>query len=489
MINRRIRRIGYVLLACFVLLFLQLNNLQVRQAPSLLDNPSNTPPGPDIWTLPRGDIYSADGLTLAYSTPTKDGYGELRVYPPATASLFADLTGYASVVESSNTGLEDEYDQYLAQHNSPASSLGQLLTQHQTTDDITITVSTALQQEAAAALGGQTGAVVAIDPQTGAVLAMYGNPTFNPNLFAVHDPSAVNKSYNALLSTGGLINYATAQAKAPGSTFKVVDSSAIYDHQPQLASHVFPVVHSIPLPDTAGQLLYNFAGEPCGGDLAEVFLRSCDTSFALVGQALGPQKLYDEASSFGFDSVPPLDLPGGEVAASNFPTPADLFGDVPGLMKSAIGQENVTATTLQMALVAAAIGDDGVVMAPHLLHQIVDDTGNVVETYKPHAWRRATSPATAQAVRTLMLGVTENPGGTAYGLFPSYLFPPVAAKTGTAQINGHGCGTYNWLIATAPAGPGQTPTVAVAAIVPIPPGTLVPRRRPVPRSPVLSSPR
>ncbi len=69
-----------------------------------------------------------------------------------------------------------------------------------------------------------------------------------------------------------------------------------------------------------------------------------------------------------------------------------------------------------------------------------------------------------------MLGVTENPSGTAYDMFPSYEFPPVAAKTGTAQINGLGCGTYNWLIATAPAGSGQTPTVAVAAIVPIPPG-------------------
>ena len=69
-----------------------------------------------------------------------------------------------------------------------------------------------------------------------------------------------------------------------------------------------------------------------------------------------------------------------------------------------------------------------------------------------------------------MLGVTENPDGTAYGVFPSYEFPPVAAKTGTAQINATGCGTYNWLIATAPAGPGETPTVAVAAIVPIPPG-------------------
>jgi len=470
MINRRIRWLGFVLMACFVLLFLQLNNFQVRQAQSLVNNPDNAVNLPDVWLLPRGDIYSADGSTLAYSKPTKDIYGELRIYPPATATLFADLTGYNSVADESATGLESEYFTYLSQHNSPASSLGQLLTQHKTTDDITLTVSTALQETAATALGGRTGAVVAIDPQTGAVLAMYGNPTYDPNQFAVHDPNAVNKSYNRLLNTGGLINYATAQARAPGSTFKVVDSSAIFDQAPQLATHLFKSVSSITLPDTAGVQLYNFAQEYCGGNLTQVFARSCDTSFALVGQSLGAQKLYTEAAAFGFDSVPPIDLPQGEAAASNFPTPREFAGDTPGLMKSAIGQENVTATTLQMALVAAGIADNGIIMAPHLLHQIVDNEGKVIETYQPHQWRRATSVSTATAVRTLMLGVTENPVGTAYGLFPSYVFPPVAAKTGTAQINGTGCGTYNWLIATAPAGPGQTPTVAVAAIVPIPPG-------------------
>jgi peptidoglycan glycosyltransferase len=124
-----------------------------------------------------------------------------------------------------------------------------------------------------------------------------------------------------------------------------------------------------------------------------------------------------------------------------------------------------------MALVAAGIADNGVIMTPHLLDKVIDGEGNLVETYQSHPWRRATSAATAAAVRQLMLGVTENPQGTAYGKFPPYLFPPVAAKTGTAQINAQGCGTYNWLIATAPAGAGETPTVAIAAIVPIPPGS------------------
>ena len=334
------------------------------------------------------------------SEPTKDGYGELRVYPPATATLFAGITGYESVAVGNATGLELEYNQFLTQHNTPSSTLGQLLTQHKTTDDITLTVSVALQQAAAEALAGRTGAVVAIDPRTGAILAMYGNPTFDPNVFAVHSGpkgesayDAVINSYNKLLRSPGdpLINYATAQAKAPGSTFKVVDSSAIFNRAPQIATQFFNSVSYVTLPETGGQRLYNFDGEYCGGSLAQVLLRSCDTAFALVGQRLGPEKLYLEASAFGFDAVPPIDLPQGEAAASNFPPPQDFAGDTPGLMKSAIGQEDVTATTLQMALVAAGIADNGVIMTPHLLDKIIDAQGNLVETYHPHAWRRATS--------------------------------------------------------------------------------------------------
>ena len=273
MINRRIRWFGFVLLACFVLLFLQLNNFQVRQAQTLVNSPDNAAAtgGPDEFALPRGDIYSSDNVVLAYSKASKDVYLEQRIYPPATATLFADLTGYESVAVGASTGLEAEYHQYLEQHTSPATTLGQLLTEHKTTDDVSLTVSVALQRTAAEALNGQTGAVVAIDPRNGAILAMYGNPTFNPNLFAVHNPNAVNKSYNELLNSGALINYATAQAKAPGSTFKTVDSSAIYDEQPVLANHFFRSVPSIILPDTANTPLYNFNGEYCGGNLAEVF--------------------------------------------------------------------------------------------------------------------------------------------------------------------------------------------------------------------------
>jgi len=109
-----------------------------------------------------------------------------------------------------------------------------------------------------------------------------------------------------------------------------------------------------------------------------------------------------------------------------------------------------------MALVAAGIADNGVIMAPHLLHQIVDNEGNVVEDLPASCLDPRHLPEHALAVRKLMLGSPRTPSGPAYGLFPPYQFPPVAAKTGTAQINGTGLRHVQLALATAPAGPGQT---------------------------------
>jgi peptidoglycan glycosyltransferase len=123
-----------------------------------------------------------------------------------------------------------------------------------------------------------------------------------------------------------------------------------------------------------------------------------------------------------------------------------------------------------MALVAAAIADNGIIMAPHVVDRAVNGYGETEFTYHPHVWRRATSALTAESVRHLMTGVTLTPGGTAQGLFAGWYAdggPTIAAKTGTAEPGANTCGTDNWLIALGPAADGQTPTVAVAAMVPV----------------------
>ncbi|MGO8875972.1 MAG: penicillin-binding transpeptidase domain-containing protein [Acidimicrobiales bacterium] len=480
--NSRVRRMGVVMLVCFALLFVQLANIQVRQARALDRNPLNAVTKPSPYFEPRGEIISADGYVLAMSRRTSDGYHYLRVYPSLTAEMFSDITGYyATAVEASPFGVEASYDQYLTQHETPITSLHDLLTQHSETDDVTLTVSERLQAVAMQALDAQTdgqsgGAVIALDPRNGAILAMYSNPSYDPNLLSVHNPAVVNAlaaKYNSLPNQENpLYDNAISALHPPGSTFKVITTSAIYDHDPALATRSYPDTDFYAFPNTGNppKTIHNYGYEFCGGDLATVLARSCDTSFSEIGNELGADSLASESQAFGFGSVPPIDIPGA--AASVFPPASaiDAPSASPYLGYSAIGQYDDNATVLQMALVAAGIADNGTIMAPHLVNKAVGSDGSTEFVYQPHAWLQATSAATAATVRQLMTGVTNNPVGTAYGLFQGYYsmgLPTAAAKTGTAEPGGSQCGTYNWLIAMAPAAPGQTPSVVVAAMVPV----------------------
>jgi peptidoglycan glycosyltransferase len=221
------------------------------------------------------------------------------------------------------------------------------------------------------------------------------------------------------------------------------------------------VLSSTELPET-NSVLHNFDSERCGGPLATILAVSCDTAYALIGIQLGARNLSLEAAAFGFNKTPPLDLPSGEVDQATFPTYSELEGNSPFVAYSAIGQFDVTETALQDALVAAGIANNGVIMAPHLLSRVVDGDGTPVYTFRPHKWRTATSPTTASQVRTLMLGVVTNGTAATVG-FPANL--DVAAKTGTAETGATGC-SATWLVATAPAGPYDVPTIAVSAVLP-----------------------
>ena len=444
---------------CFVLLFLQLNNLQIREAPSLRAN-RNEPPSTPVATWyqnPRGEILAADGTVLAESVHTAQGYQ--RHYPDGP--LYADVTGYYDATAESSTGLEEQYDGYLLEHQSSASDLNQLLTQQASVDSVVTTISSHVQAVAERAFGGLLGAVVAIDPTTGAIEAMYSNPSFDPNGLSSLDAPTASKYYSSLnpnSSASPLVNGVTQFRLQPGSTFKVITTSAIYDHDPSVALITWPNQSFIHLPQTT-KTLQNYAGESCGGSLANALAVSCDTAYAQIGMDLGAQNLADEANSFGFNKVPPIDLPGA--GAAYFPPAATIAGNKPVTAYSAIGQENVQETPLQDALVAAGIADEGKIMVPHLMARIVSDTGQLVTTFQPSVWQTATSASTADKVRNLMLGVVS--GGTAAGVFPSSL--DVAAKTGTAETGASGC-SADWMIATGPAGAGQTPKIAVAAVLP-----------------------
>ncbi len=472
--ERRIRRLGIAMIVCFAALFVQLNHIQILDANSLANNPENPHVIAVARSQPRGDILSADGVVLASSVPSTGTYKYQRVYNPATATLFSQIVGYDTIF-GTRTGVEAEYNQYLESHTRPAKTLRDLLVNRTTTDNVTLTINSSLQLQVAGIVDGinrngsapQVGAVV-INVKTGAIEAMYGNPTFNPTPLASQNPATVDYAY-ALANQGGpqssLVSRTFQAGFLPGSTFKTVTSAAVYDHQPALAKLDIPKATCIPLPQSDKKLCNYGLNTPqgpesCGGTITVTLPASCDTAFAQLGMDLGGASLTAEAQAFGFNQVPPIDLTGANVSAFPSGTLFDL--NKPSQAYSAFGQQNVVATPLQMALVAAGFANDGIIMTPHVMQQIRDSQGNLVTTYQPKPWLTATSPLTAAAVTQLMKAVTE-PGGTAAGVFPPSW--NVAAKTGTAETSG-AFGqplTNDWMIAFAPA---NDPRVAVAVAVP-----------------------
>lgn len=459
--NRQIRLVGAGMIVLFVALFLQLNYLQVVHANSLDHNPLNGRNVVKEYNTPRGDIVSADGVTLAHSVPTADQFKYLRQYPQG--SLFGQLTGFFSFTYGTD-GVERTYDSTLtgasASKRVPTNlnQLKRLLTNTDKTQAVALTVSARMQQAARAALGSKVGSVVAVNPRTGAILAMYSNPSYDPSVLAGHNQAQVTGNYKALTSAPGnpLSPGAYRNRWFPGSTFKIVDAAAIYDRDPSLASKTYPTLSALPLPNT-NLSLHNFGGESCGGVLPDLFRVSCNSGFGAIGLDLGATNLYTEAHGFGFDQKPPLDLPAP--AVSSFPPASTFARDQPGLAYSAIGQQDVQATPLEMALVASGIADNGTIMTPHVLDHVTDSQGNTVQTYKSKPWQSATSPQTATQVTQLMESVVNSAGGT--GVAARIPGVTVAAKTGTAQT---GTGKIDaWFAAFAP---NPNPSIAVAVLIP-----------------------
>jgi penicillin-binding protein A len=459
--NRRVRWAGAGALLLIMALFAQLNYLQIFRASALDKNPLNTRGILEQFEQPRGAIISADGVTLADSVPSRDQYKYQRVYPEG--ALFGQVTGYFSFTYGTD-GLESEYNSVLTQTNTPVTlptdlqQIKKFFTTQPAPDNLHITIQSGLQQLAAAELAGRDGAVVALAPKTGAVLALYSNPSYDPSALASHDQAVEQKAWDSLANNPGkpLLAASYRQRFFPGSTFKIITAATVYDHKPELANKAVPVLSGLVLPDTAGQVLHNFAGEACGGKLLELFTVSCDTGFGQLGLDLGGNNLADEAKAFGWDEPAPLDLPG--VAQSSFPAVATFFQNAGALAKSAIGQESVQAVPLTLALDAAGIANKGVIMTPHLLADVTNPQEQTVTTYRPRAWLKATSPATAAKLTALMLSVVNSPDGT--GVEARVPGVEVAGKTGTAQTGGPYIEA--WFVAFAPV---QDPQIAVAVLV------------------------
>ena len=471
--GRRIRWLGVIMVVCLGLVVVQLVNIQLVKARQLQASPNNPRVSVLRYINPRGSIYASDGTVLAKSIPTPAGtnttdypFHYIRQYPEGP--LYAGITGYDSPLYYGTAGIEEQYDSYLSSHQQPPQTLSQLIFRQstpRTTDDVTLTVEPSLQQAAWNALTtlppgeNKDGAVVVLDPKTGAVLAMVSNPTYDPNTLVSPTVSQENLAYFSYIQKDHegyipLRPVATGEFFFPGSTMKVVTSTAAYNLKPSLAGFNYPVAQcqkfsdsNVPLCDESG---------PCGGTMTQMLPFSCDPGYGELGVQEGVLTLRQQSQLFGINAVPPIDLPG--VIASqlqNLPVTAQV-----DQAYAAIGQEFIKDTALQNAMVASGIANGGVLMTPHLMSNIRDSQGAQVATYTPKPMGTVATPQAAQQVTSLMEGVVAT--GTASGVgFPSYLC--AAVKTGTAQTGATRGLNDDWMIGFAPA---NDPKVAVAVVVP-----------------------
>lgn len=456
--NRPIRAVAVACLVMFLALLANINYVQFVQADSLNNKNGNRRVTNEEFARDRGPIL-AGGEPIAESVRTEDTYKFQRTY--SDGPLYAPVTGYLSYIYGRG-GLEYSQNPILSGSDNRlfvSRVVDTLANKQPKGGSIETTIDPAAQQAAAAGLeklGPRTrGAVVALRPSTGEVLALVTQPSYDPADLASHDFTAVETAWQRLAAdpTQPLLNRATQQTLPPGSTFKLVTAAAALKNLGLQPTDMVAAGSKLTFPGIT-YTLGNHDGGNCGGNqitLQHALEVSCNVAFGGLAGQMGADALASQARAFGFGTDFLTTLPG---SPSRFPT-GHL--EPPQLAQSGIGQYEVAATPLQMAMVAAAIGNHGQVMRPYLIRSVRAPNLRVLEHSTPDPFGDAMSPDNAAALTQMMVSTVDR--GTAVAArIPG---TDVAGKTGTAQST-KDRPPYAWFVSFAPA---NAPDVAVAVVV------------------------
>jgi len=448
-VNRQIRNLFGVIVIMFALLIVWTTRWTVIDATALNNNALNSRTLITALKVKRGRILTANGETLARSVKRPHTVFWTRTYPQGP--LFAQAVGYSNLARGQSAGLERyRLDDLKGAQTTLNSVFGPLGGNQDVGDDVYTFLDPKAQQLARQELAGRPGSVVALDPRTGAVLTMYSNPSYDNN-----HPSAP-------CSDACQLNRATQGQYPPGSTFKVVTATAGIDSGKYT-------------PDSTinGDSPKTISGVPLNNDnnqsfgpitLTKALTDSVNTVFAQVAEDVGRRTMTKYMKRFGFYDLPPIDLPRDELAKSR-PYNAKGRPYLPAspnedIGRIGIGQGGLLVTPIQMAMVAAAVANNGKLMEPRLTNKVVDPDGRTVRTIDPQVYDQVMSPKTASEVNLMMRTVVDEGTGTPAKLGSGV---PFAGKTGTASIGTTGSGlTQPWFIGFAPA---NDPKVAVAVTI------------------------
>jgi peptidoglycan glycosyltransferase len=461
--NKPIRTISIFCLLLFLALMINATYLQYWKAGKLNDDPRNRRVLVASYSRERGAILVGRNDAVAKSVESDDEYKFQRTYPKPLE--YAPITGWFSYYSS--TGIERTQNDVLSGDDSRlfVTKLIDLISNNEPQGgNVLLTIDPKAQDAAyngLKALGPDVqGSVVALEPNTGKVLAMVSLPTYDPNKLASHDLAQVTRDFKTLNEdpTEPLLNRAIQTRLPPGSTFKVVTAAAAIEKGLYTAEDDVPGGTTYQLPLTHGPTgLIDNEGRSCGSNgskipFTQAMEQSCNTSFAQIAGQVGADDMAETAEGFGFNSHYFDDLT--PQAESVFPTDIDDAQ----LGQTGFGQFDVSATPLQMAMVAAGLANGGTVMRPYLVDEEQSADLDVLDKTEPQELSKAVSSTTASEVTKLMVATVEN--GTAFpAAIPGI---SVAGKTGTAQAGETDRSPYAWFISFAPA---DNPQVAVAVMI------------------------
>jgi penicillin-binding protein A len=457
--NKPIRAMSIFCMLLFVALLLNVTYLQYVHADKLNSRADNKRVRDAEFSRKRGAIV-AGGDSVAESVKTKDRYVYQRVYRQPLK--YAHVTGHYSYIYG-RTGVEASENEVLS-GSDPRLFVNRVVDMLANSQPKGGSVSLTLDPKAQTAaydglraLGKNVqGAVVALEPSTGKVLTMVSSPSYDPNRLASHDFTEVQRADKQLLADPDkpLLNRGIQEVYPPGSTFKLVTAAAALSSGQYTPNTKVKGGPRLDLPQTSTDLV-NENGSTCGGDpitLTQALEVSCNVSFGSIGLRLGADALRAQAQKFGFGQTYLQDLNGQ--AASRFPA----HPDAPQTALSAIGQFDVAATPLQMAMVAAGIANGGTLMRPYVVDEVRAPDLSVLDKTRPEAYRsNAVSTSVAHQLTQMMIEVVDR-GTATTAQIPGI---KVAGKTGTAQSS-PSRPPYAWFVSFAPA---DDPKVAVAVLV------------------------
>ncbi|KUO07078.1 peptidoglycan D,D-transpeptidase FtsI family protein [Streptomyces sp. DSM 15324] len=452
--NKTIRRASVFALLLVFALLVRATWVQFYEARALADDTDNRRNAIETYSRPLGNIIVAGKAVTGSARTTGGDLAYKRTY--TNGRLYAAVTGYASQAYAP-TQLEGIYTHLLNGTDNRLKTVMDTVTGRRADPgDVLTTIDPAVQKAGYDALGGKKGAAVAIDPKTGRILAVVSTPSYDPS--SLTDANTAGTAWQKLTADPDkpLVNRALRQPLAPGSTFKlVVAAAALEDGLYASVDERTDSPDPYTLPGTRTVLKNENTSAPCENAPIRVALQySCNNVFAHLAVQLGQDRLRATAEKFGFNDDA-LDVP-VRAYASVYPSGMDKSSTA----LTGIGQFDVTATPLQMAMVSAAIANGGELVSPHMVAQITDGGGDVLKDYDDEAAsKRIVSASTAEQLQSAMQTVVEKGTGT-NALIDGVT---VGGKTGTAQ-NGenNSKAPYAWFTSY---GKADGKEVAVAVVV------------------------